>query len=267
METALITVAGALVAAALIFGGRVGREWFLTRLGALTGYWFWITYESEDMRGDMHSVEIVYLRHRRTRRVDRLSGTAWRLFDRAEIAHRGRRWFFGGWYADPAGWGSYVWTREPAGSGGNTHVWQVGRGFAGEFLREDRISAAHEVVHDRVHLWTEWIRVPTSDDISPRLREKLDLISTDDADLYPWRIRRRLGIPIARARWIFSALASSAAIIDNRFALALEEWQKRQRERLDDGISLCRADLGPLLNGDDLEDPSDAADDLAVPSV
>lgn len=220
------------------------REWLLTRSGMLTGYWFWILYEEGDseMSGPIHSVEVVHLRHRKMRRVDRLWGTAWRLFAKEESVHRSRRWSFEGHCDDPVVWGSYVWTRERDGAGGTTDVLRVDKRLAGAFTREERTTNGHAVEYDRKRHWTRWVQVP--DHISPRLRKKLDFVPVVDANRYPWRIRRRLLIPNRGIGWLAGALALSVSPIDNRLALSIRESERAPRECGDDDppLELCDFD-------------------------
>ncbi|HEX4482697.1 MAG TPA: hypothetical protein VH081_02830 [Solirubrobacteraceae bacterium] len=264
----LVAFAGAVLGALAAFAGRELRKAWSHHRGLLTGFWLWITYERGDltMSRPVLSIELLQLKHHQSASGETIRGTAWRVFANKERSTWDRRWTLTGYAKDK--FVECVYKSETGGGDGAVNMWKTKPGYQGEY-----IQAREAPVRGRTNdaIATEWARLPR--ELPQQLKQAIARIPAEDAEKYPRRVRRALGLSKSLRTRVLEQLPFAVAAVDNQLALqatlavdtsqvALEEAEQmtiRRRElHLGEHAKLCRpmttersADAGRDLLGED----------------
>ncbi len=210
----LVAFAGAVLGAFAAFAGRELRKAWSHHRGLLTGFWLWITYERGDLTMDrpVFSIELLEIKHHLSAAGEKIRGTAWRVFADRERSTWDRRWTLTGYAMDK--FVECVYKSETGGGNGVVNMWRTNPGYEGEYIQA-RKAAVRGRPNDSIV--TEWARLPR--ELPQRLKEAVARIPAEDAERYPRRVRRALGLGKSLATRVREQLPYAAAAVDNQLAL------------------------------------------------
>jgi hypothetical protein len=210
----LVAFAGAVLGAFAAFAGRELRKAWSNHRGLLTGFWLWVTYERGDltMSRPVFSVELLEVKHRLSAGGEKIRGTAWRVFADKERSTWDRRWTLIGWAKDK--FVECVYKSETGGGNGVVNMWKTNPGYEGEYVPAQK---AEERGRPNDSIVTEWARLPR--ELPQRLKEAVARIPAEDAERYPRRVRRALGLSKPIGVQLRERLPYAAAPVDNELAL------------------------------------------------
>jgi hypothetical protein len=208
-------------------GGAAGlREtynWSRSRRGNMAGYWMWITYSRTD--GLPWTVEIAYLTHHPRKKEEKFGGAAWRVYDRQRPqCHWSRHWQYRGYHISRGYAGAYWASGDPAGGDGTMDVAPCHPSIKGTYTVSNSenpppASGKSEVPNGEEIEWLKW-----PDVLTPEMKNVVACIPLDKAaDLYPWHIRRKLGIPSLATLKIVGSVPFASAIVDPSLVLAMRQ--------------------------------------------
>jgi hypothetical protein len=246
----LVAFAGAVLGALAAFAGRELRKAWSHHRGMLTGFWLWVTYERGDltMSRPVFSIELLQIKHHQSAAGETIRGTAWRVFANRERSTWDRRWTLTGYAKDK--FVECVYKSETGGGDGAVNMWKTNPGYQGEYIQA-REASVRERTNDAIA--TEWARLPR--ELPQQLQQAIAQIPAEDAEKYPRRVRRALGLSKSLRTRVLEQLPFAAAAVDNQFALqatlageasevALEEIEQitilRRELHLGEHCKLCR---------------------------
>lgn len=237
----LVAFAGAVLGAFAAFAGRELRKAWSHHRGLLTGFWLWITYERGDltMSRPVVSIELLEIKHRLTAGGEKIRGAAWRVFAHKERSTWDRLWTLTGWAK-----GTFVecvYMSETGGGDGVVNMWKTNPGYEGEYIQARKVAKRGQPNDSIV---TEWARLPR--ELPQRLKEAVACIPAEDAERYPRRVRRALGLSKPLGTRLREQLPYAAATVDNQLALQATLASKVAEAELEleqERLAIYRCDL------------------------